>query len=450
MSTVPYTFANASGNIPLSQLDTNFANVKAFANTAGTVTTAAQPNITSVGTLSSLSVTGNIVGTLSTAAQPNITSVGTLTSLTVAGNITAGNIIGTIVGSISNAVYSNTAGTVTTAAQPNITSVGTLTSLAVTGNITSGNVSGTNIVGILSTAAQPNITSVGTLTSLAVAGNITSGNVSGTRGAFTNLSGTLETASQPNITSVGTLSSLSVTGNITSGNVSGTRGAFTNVSGALETPTVNLGTVSGSLQIDVSAGSEQNFTTSGNVTLSFANWPTTGTYKEINVTVTVANSAHKITGPIGIVNSYGIVGLNYATGVMSFPVSGVYKFTFSSQDAGSTISISENNTILRPYNSSSETITATSNATISIGTSYSIYNPSPSSSAGTAYLGNGVAGQIKTVGSFGLSTWAVTVASASWGNTITFNSAGQNVTLVWSEPFGAWLLLNRLGSPVLS
>jgi hypothetical protein len=360
MSTVPYTFANASGNIPLNQLDTNFANVKAFADTAGTVTTAAQPNITSVGALSSLTVTGNIVGRLTTAAQPNITSVGTLTSLTVAGNITAQNFIGTIVGNISNAVFATNAGTVTTAAQPNITSVGTLTSLAVTGNITSGNISGTSIVGTLTTAAQPNITSVGTLTSLAVTGNITSGNISGTRGAFTNVSGTLETASQPTITSVGTLTSLAVTGNITSGNVSGTRGAFTNVSGALESPTVNLGTVSGALAIDVSAGSAQNFTTSGNVTLSFTNWPTTGTYKEVTITVTVANAAHQITGPLGIVNSYGIIGLNYATGVMSFPVAGVYKFTFSSQDAGSTISISENNSILRPYNSSSEVITATS------------------------------------------------------------------------------------------
>jgi hypothetical protein len=73
------------------------------ATTAGTVTTNAQPNITSVGTLSSLAVTGNItggnlsgtsiVGTLTTAAQTNITSVGTLGALTVTGNVTGGNLI---------------------------------------------------------------------------------------------------------------------------------------------------------------------------------------------------------------------------------------------------------------------------------------------------------------------------------------------------------------------
>ena len=51
--------------------------------TAITLTTAAQPNITSVGTLTGLTVSGNIAGTLTTAAQPNITSLGTLTALTV-------------------------------------------------------------------------------------------------------------------------------------------------------------------------------------------------------------------------------------------------------------------------------------------------------------------------------------------------------------------------------
>ena len=87
---------------------------------AGVLTTAAQPNITSVGTLTSLTSGthtvsananiamsgslsqisgGNLVsasylaGTLTTAAQPNITSTGTLTSLTVTGNITGGNIV---------------------------------------------------------------------------------------------------------------------------------------------------------------------------------------------------------------------------------------------------------------------------------------------------------------------------------------------------------------------
>jgi hypothetical protein len=58
MSTVPYIFANASGNIPLSELDSNFSNVKAQVDSANVVSNSAQPTITSVGTLTALTVNG--------------------------------------------------------------------------------------------------------------------------------------------------------------------------------------------------------------------------------------------------------------------------------------------------------------------------------------------------------------------------------------------------------
>ena len=61
------------------------------ATLTGTLSTAAQTNITSVGTLSSLTVAGALNGTISTAAQPNITSVGNLSSLNVNGNTTVSN-----------------------------------------------------------------------------------------------------------------------------------------------------------------------------------------------------------------------------------------------------------------------------------------------------------------------------------------------------------------------
>ena len=136
--------------------------------------------------------TATTAGTVTTNAQPNITSTGTLASLSVSGNISAGNVSATtFTGALSGAATSaTTAGTVTTAAQPNITSTGTLTSLAVTGNISAGNVSATTFTGALSgaatsattagtvtTAAQPNITSTGTLTSVSVSGNATVGNL---------------------------------------------------------------------------------------------------------------------------------------------------------------------------------------------------------------------------------------------------------------------------------
>jgi hypothetical protein len=58
--TVPYQFANATGNINLAELDANFDSLGVFSQNAATVTASAQPNVTALGTLVSLSVTGNI------------------------------------------------------------------------------------------------------------------------------------------------------------------------------------------------------------------------------------------------------------------------------------------------------------------------------------------------------------------------------------------------------
>ena len=173
---------------------------------------ASQTQITSVGTLGSLAVTGNItggnvsgtniVGTLTTAAQTNITSVGTLGSLTVTANTTSGNLltggaisatgnittaglfVGTFQGNISGnltvpgantQVIFNNAGNAGASSGLTFSTTGNI--LSVTGNIIGGNLSGTSIVGTLTTAAQTNITSVGTLGSLTVTANTTSGNL---------------------------------------------------------------------------------------------------------------------------------------------------------------------------------------------------------------------------------------------------------------------------------
>ena len=172
-----------------------------------------------------------IGGSLTTAAQPNITSVGTLTSLTVTGalGVTTGVITGdggglsnvaggNITGQSANALV---AGTVYTAAQPNITSVGTLTSLAVTGNITSGNVAGTGGVFTYVSGDGANLTALtganvtGEVAFADTANAVAGANVSGTVATAS----TVTTAAQPNITSTGTLTSLAVTGLVNAGSV---------------------------------------------------------------------------------------------------------------------------------------------------------------------------------------------------------------------------------------
>ena len=314
----------ATGTAPFQVTSTTqVANLNAA--TAGTVRTAAQPNITSVGTLTSLVVTGNITsgnvyansgtigasqlaGSLTTASQPNVTSVGTLTGLTIAANgditmsgagsqitgvalvsstlfagsganltnLNGSNITtGTIAAARVATLNQNTTGyaaTVSSAAQPNITSVGTLTGLNVNGNIVAANITantgifsgngsglsaiaGANVTGAVSFATTANAVAganVSGAVSFATTANAVAGaNVSGVvaNATFATSAGTVTTNAQPNITSVGTLSSVTVTGAVTAGNVyanSGTVRATTLYGSALTTgANTTAGTITG-------------------------------------------------------------------------------------------------------------------------------------------------------------------------------------------------------------
>ena len=210
------------------------------ATTAGTVTTAAQPNITSVGTLTGLGVNGTITAVnitantgvfagsganLTTLNASNISS-GTLAQARLANAsvtlgstaLTLGSTVTTVAGlsSVTSTTFvgaltgaATTAGTVTTAAQPNITSVGTLTSLNSSGTITAP----------AFTANTGVFTGNGSGLSAIAGANVT-GTVASATAATT--AGTVTTAAQPNITSVGTLTSLTATGNIAGGNLTTT------------------------------------------------------------------------------------------------------------------------------------------------------------------------------------------------------------------------------------
>ena len=133
MTTVPYTFGTESSPIPLSQLDANFAATPNYANTAGNVVNADQANITSVGILTALSVSGNVnSGNLRTTGA--ISSTGNI----ITGNIATGGIIsayGTITGGSLSTVGAITAGTTITGA--NIATSGIISA---TGTITGGNI----------------------------------------------------------------------------------------------------------------------------------------------------------------------------------------------------------------------------------------------------------------------------------------------------------------------
>jgi hypothetical protein len=134
----------------------------------------------------------NIAGTVTVNAQPNITSVGNLTSLNVVGNTTSGNFVGIFANGNSNVSIPAANGNVNISVAGN-SNVLTITGTGINvsnygnfiGNVTAGNMDGGNLIvslyyqGTLTSAAQPNITSVGNLTGLTVNGAMNvSGNVS--------------------------------------------------------------------------------------------------------------------------------------------------------------------------------------------------------------------------------------------------------------------------------
>jgi hypothetical protein len=214
---------SASGNITGGNI-LGGANVNAITHTGTTVSVTANVSGGNITTGGQVSATGNITGgnisgtnltgTLTTASQPNITSLGTLTSLnsgaiSSSGNITGGNLI---TGGIVNVTSNITGGNVLTAGQ-----------VSAAGNITGGNIlGGANVNATTHTgttvSVTANVTGGNILTSgiVSATGNVNGGNIiSGAlvQGAIVSASGNVVGG---NLTTSGQISS---TSNITGGNV---------------------------------------------------------------------------------------------------------------------------------------------------------------------------------------------------------------------------------------
>ena len=248
------TLTSFSGSIASTG---SFGRVQAT-NIGGTIVTAAQPNITSVGTLASVNIDGGAID--GTPIGANSAAVGNFTTINATGDIeTRGDIIARqliISSSVTNMTQSFSSGS--TIFGDNSTDTHKFTgSLQISGGLTVDNGA---LNGTLGTANQPNVTTMtglttvtiqpvsgksittstafggsanidgfiiggttaaaGTFTTLTATGNVSSsltstgsfGRVESTTFSATNLAGTLTTAAQPNITSVGTLGGLTVNG----------------------------------------------------------------------------------------------------------------------------------------------------------------------------------------------------------------------------------------------
>jgi hypothetical protein len=206
---------------------------------------------------------------------------------------------------------------------------------------------------------------------------------------------------------------------------------------------VTLGTVSGTTTINYSLGSYQTLTTNGAVSLAFTNFSVAGTASTVVVQVTVANVIHTLQLPAAVaVNGRGIQGLNTSTNTISFSSTGVYSFQFVTSNGGTTITVTEVNKQIQPFNNSSENLTDTSAANLALTTSYF-----STVTASTATLAAGVSGQIKTFVMFEESgNMVITVTNAGWGGagTITFNAVGEGCILQYVN--GKWFCIGNNGA----
>ena len=248
----------------------NLSNIQG-SNVTGAVAYATTANSVAGANVSGQVANALVADTVTTAAQGNITSLGTLTGLTSNGTVNFTNASNVALGAVANVhitggslgQYLSTDGS------------GTLSWVSVSSSSTLAN--GNSSVDILTANGNVNITAVGNTTmvvtgtganitgTLNATGNANVGNIGASRGVFTTVVGSLTTAAQPNITSVGTLTSLSVTGNVTAGNLIGSlANGNSNVSIPSANGNVNISAV-GNANVLVVTGTGANITGTANV-----------------------------------------------------------------------------------------------------------------------------------------------------------------------------------------
>ena len=237
-----------------------------------------------------LSVTGNITGTLATANQSNITSVGTLTGLTSSGVVSITNTTTSTNTTTGALVISGGLGII------GATNIGG--ALSVTGNIT----------GTLATAAQTNITSVGTLTGLTSSGIVS---ITNTTASTNTTSGALVISGGIGIGGIlNTANTISTTQNNGDGFVHNAVGTNT------ITLKSNINTANTWAQFGTSSNHELRFMTNSIARLNISNAGAISIPGAVTITNTTI-STNTTTGALVISGGLGIIGATNIGGALS-------------------------------------------------------------------------------------------------------------------------------------
>jgi hypothetical protein len=200
----------------------------------------------------------------------------------------------------------------------------------------------------------------------------------------------------------------------------------------------NLGTVSGSQNINYALGSYQQLSTGGSVNLAFTNWPETGIAGEVTVAVNVTNVAHTVTLTSASAwrNAVGVQGavVSGTTASITVPTVGVYRFSVYTNDGGATLTLSEVNKQIQPFNNSLEVANIAASNVVSVATTVSVFD---TTNGNLATLAAGVSGQVKILaaGNVAAGNLEVTVSNPAWtgSGTVEFYGRGQTATFYYAD-----------------
>lgn len=197
---------------------------------------------------------------------------------------------------------------------------------------------------------------------------------------------------------------------------------------------VNITATAGSIVLNYAAGHYQSISTTGNINVSFSNFPISPTFGYIKLRLVIDSAGRTVTFS-GMTNLYGTTGVQGISGnTITFAATGTYEFAFQTNSGGVTVTMFDLNRPLRLYTNplllaSSEDLAAS--AAVSLATTASYIS---TSAAETATLAAGTNGQIKTfMMAADSGDMVITVTNAGWKSsgtgTITLNDIGDGCTL---------------------
>ena len=170
--------------------------------------------------------------------------------------------------------------------------------------------------------------------------------------------------------------------------------------------------ISGTLTLNYASAHYQSYTTAsaGSVSLSFSNFPTSGTYGYMKLQFTVTNVAFTLALPstvsLGLTGIQGISpGTSGQINTITFGATGVFEFGFGSYDGGSTITVFDLN----------RGLTSLGTGAVTVG--------SLTASSFVSAVGNVIGGNVNTAGLM-LATGNITGGNV---NAVSIVSAGGNI-----------------------